>query len=149
MTGPDPVLTSAGYLLLKAGTQFHGVIDAALGAEDLTGRQFLVLTFAGGAEGLSQLELSRRLHLDPTIVVGLLDELEDRGLVTRTKDPADRRRHLIALTTDGRKLQARAAKAVAVAERDFLEPLSGADRKQLRRLLLDVMQSRLPWLGDR
>jgi hypothetical protein len=60
MTGTDPVLTSAGCLLLKAGTQFHGVIDEALGAEHLTGRQFLVLTFVGGEDQLSQLELSRR-----------------------------------------------------------------------------------------
>ena len=148
MTSPDPVLTSAGYLLLKAGTQFHAVIDAALGAVDLTGRQFLVLTFAGGEEPLSQLELSRRLNLDPTIIVGLLDELEERGLVNRVRDPADRRRHLLELTAAGRKLQQRAAKSVAVAERDFLAPLSAGDRKQLRRSLLDVMQSRLPWLGD-
>jgi DNA-binding MarR family transcriptional regulator len=142
------VLTSAGYLLLKAGTQFHAVIDGALGAVDLTGRQFLVLTFAGGEEPLSQLELSRRLNLDPTIIVGLLDELEARGLVNRARDPADRRRHLLELTATGRKLQHRASKSVAIAERDFLAPLNAADRKQLRRQLLDVMQSRLPWLGD-
>ena len=73
---------------------------------DLTGRQFLVLTFAGGEEPLSQLELSRRLNLDPTIVVGLLDELEERGLVNRVRDPADRRRHLLELTAAGRKLAA-------------------------------------------
>jgi DNA-binding MarR family transcriptional regulator len=148
MTGTDPVLTSAGYLLLKAGTQFHGVIDVALGAEDLTGRQFLVLTFVGGEAELSQLELSRRLNLDPTIIVGLLDELEGRGLVTRVRDPADRRRHLLELTSGGRRVQQRAAKAVAIAEREFLAPIGAGDRKQLRRLLLDVMRSRLSWLGD-
>jgi DNA-binding MarR family transcriptional regulator len=148
MTGTDPVLSSAGYLLLKAGTQFHAVIDGALGAEELTGRQFLVLTFVGGADRLSQLELSRRLNLDPTIVVGLLDELEERGAVTRVKDPADRRRHLLELTASGRRLQARAAKSVAAAEREFLAPLGAADRKRLRHLLVEVMRSRLPWLGD-
>lgn len=148
MNGPDPVLSSAGYLLLKAGTQFHAVIDDALAAVDLTGRQFLVLTFAGGPDPLSQLELSRRLSLDLTIVVGLLDELEDRGFVNRVRDPADRRRHRLELTGAGRKAQARAAKAVAVAEREFLAPLAAADRKELRGLLLEVMRSRLPWLDD-
>jgi|SRR3954468_24020183 DNA-binding MarR family transcriptional regulator len=148
MAGTDPVLSSAGYLLLKAGTQFHGVIDETLGAVDLTGRQFLVLTFAGGAEPLSQLELSRRLHVDPTIVVGLLDDLEERGLVSRTRDPADRRRHRIELTGSGRRAQARAAKAVAAAELEFLAPLSAADRKELRGMLLEVMRTRLPWLDE-
>ena len=87
----DPVLTSAGYLLLKAGTQFHAIIDDALAALDITGRQFLVLTFAGGPDALSQSELSARLNLDPTIVVGLIDGLEERGAIRRERDPADRK----------------------------------------------------------
>jgi DNA-binding MarR family transcriptional regulator len=148
MAGTDPVLSSVGYLLLKAGMQFQPVADRALEAVDLTGRQFLVLTIAGAADPLSQLELSRRMHLDPTIVVGLLDELEERGLVRRTRDPADRRRHRIELTGPGRKTQARAAKAVAAAELEFLGPLSAADRKELRGLLLEVMRTRLPWLDE-
>ena len=145
----DPVLTSAGYLLLKAGTQFHALIDEALAELDLTGRQFLVLAFAGGADPLSQLDLSRRLGIDPTIVVGLIDGLEARRLVKRVRDPADRRRYLLELTAAGRRLHATASAAVASGERDFLAPIGAADRKQLRRLLIDVMTSRLPWMGPR
>ena len=53
-TRVDPVLTSAGYLLLKAGTQFHALINDALAEHaGLTGRQFLVLTFAGSDAPLS------------------------------------------------------------------------------------------------
>jgi DNA-binding MarR family transcriptional regulator len=143
----DPVLTSAGYLLLKAGTQFHGLIDDALAELDLSGRQFLVLTFAGSGDPLSQLDLSRRLGLDPTIVVGLIDGLEARKLVRRTRDPADRRRYLLALTPSGRTLHATASAAVATGEREFLAPLSAADRKLLRRLLIDVMGRRLAWMS--
>jgi DNA-binding MarR family transcriptional regulator len=143
----DPVLTSAGYLLLKAGTQFHNIIDDALAELDLTGRQFLVLTFAGSADPLSQLDLSRRLGLDPTIVVGLIDGLEKRRLVRRVRDPADRRRYLLELTPAGRRLHSTASAAVAAGEREFLAPLPAADRKQLRRLLIDVMARRLPWMG--
>jgi DNA-binding MarR family transcriptional regulator len=143
----DPVLTSAGYLLLKAGTQFHTIIDEALSELDLTGRQFLVLTFAGSPDPLSQLDLSRRLGLDPTIVVGLIDGLEARTVVRRVRDPADRRRYLLELTAAGRRLHAKAAAAVADGEREFLAPLPASDRKQLRRLLIDVMARRLPWMG--
>lgn len=143
----DPVLTSAGYLLLKAGAQFHTLIDEALSELDLTGRQFLVLTFAGSADPLSQLDLSRRLGLDPTIVVGLIDGLEARKVVRRVRDPADRRRYLLELTAAGRRLHAKAAAAVADGEREFLAPLPAAARKQLRRSLIDVMARRLPWMG--
>ena len=40
-----------------------------------------MLSFVRAADGLSQQELSARLGLDPTIVVGLVDGLEERGLM--------------------------------------------------------------------
>jgi DNA-binding MarR family transcriptional regulator len=144
--GTDPILTSPGYLLLKAGVKIQIVIDDTLAALDLTGRLFLVLTYVGSSERLSQLELSRRLGLDPTIVGGLLDDLEERGALTRRRDPADRRRHQLELTAKGRKLHAKAAAAVAAAEADFLDPLDAAERSHLRDALLQVMRNRLPWL---
>lgn len=147
MASGDPVLTSAGFLLLKAGTQFHGIIDDALEALDLTPRQFLVLTFAGSEKPLSQSELSARLALDPTIVLGVIDGLEERGLIRRERDASDRRRSLVELTAEGRELHSKAAAAVAAAEREFLGPLPGADRKELRRMLVEVMQHRLAWLA--
>jgi DNA-binding MarR family transcriptional regulator len=144
---PDPVLASAGYLLLKAGTQFQGVIDEALAAVGLTGRQFLVLTHVDRDDTLSQQDLSRRLGLDPTIVVGLIDDLEGEGLVRRERDAADRRRYLLALTADGRRLQRRAAAAVGAAEAEFLGALDASERARLRALLERVMRSRLPWMA--
>ena len=47
----------------------------------------------------------------------------------------------------GRKLHTKAGGAVATAEREFPGPLSAADRKELRALLIDVMQHRLPWMA--
>jgi DNA-binding MarR family transcriptional regulator len=142
----DRMLTSAGYLLLKAGVQFGAVVDEVMTAEGLTGRGFLVLTFVGGPDVLSQQELSRRLGIDPTVVVRLIDDLEDRDLVRRVRDPDDRRRHLLELTEAGRATQRRASAAITGAERDFLAPLRAADRKTLRGLLLEVMRPRLHWL---
>jgi DNA-binding MarR family transcriptional regulator len=142
------MLTSAGYLLLKAGTQFHAVIDDALAALDLNGRQLLVLTFVGGEQHLSQKMLATRLGLDPTIVVALVDELEGRKLLARERDPEDRRRHRLRLTAAGRKLHTRALTTVTWAEQEFLAPLDRAERAELRRLLVATMTPRLPWLGD-
>ena len=140
----DPLLSSAGYLLLKAGTHFHAVVDDALDELGLNGRQLLVLTFTGSEEHLSQQMLSVRLGLDPTLIVALVDDLEDRGLVVRERDPDDRRRHRLRITAAGRKVHAAALKAVTAAERDFLAPLGRTDREQLRALLVEVMTPRLP-----
>jgi DNA-binding MarR family transcriptional regulator len=112
----------------------------------LNGREFLVLSFARASDGLSQQELSERLGLDPTIVVGLIDALEGRGLMTRTKDPTDRRRNLLGLTAPGRDVHDAALAAAQRAEDAFLEPLSASQRKALRASLRTVMAPRLPWL---
>ena len=148
MATSDPVLTSAGYLLLKAGHYMGQEFEAALAAIGLSGREFLVLSFVADGEALPQQVLTERLGLDPTLIVGLVDALEDRKLVVRRRDPADRRRNVLGLTAAGRKLHRRAADAAAAAEAAFLAPLSGAERKQLQGLLRTTMQPRLRWLAD-
>jgi DNA-binding MarR family transcriptional regulator len=92
--------------------------------------------------------LSVRMGLDPTIIVALVDELEDRGLVARERDPEDRRRHRLRTTAKGRTAHAAAVKAVTAAEREFLSPLDRSDRERLRALLVEVMTPRLPWMAE-
>ncbi len=53
-------------------------------------------------DGLSQQELSRRVGIHPNTAVPALDSMEKNGLVTRTRDPKDRRRFCIHLTEKGR-----------------------------------------------
>jgi DNA-binding MarR family transcriptional regulator len=149
MDPAEEVLASAGYLLLKAGRYIGDEFDAALTSLGLTGREFLVLSFVRAAHGLSQQELSARLALDPTIVVGLLDGLEDRAWISRARDPADRRRNLLSLTAAGLAVHDDAVAAAARAEDAFLAPLTATQRRQLRAALRAVMAPRLPWLASR
>ena len=136
---------SAGYLLMKAGIHASRLLEDALGTVELTAREYLVLTYVAG-QPLSQQELSRRLGIDPTLVVGVVDRLEERALVARERDALDRRRHAVTLTTAGRKLLVKAAKATAAAEDDVLAPLDDSEREHLERLLYTVMKPRLPYL---
>lgn len=142
------MLTSAGYLLLKAGHYMGQDFDATLASLDLTGREFLVLSFVSAAEGLSQQRLAERLGLDPTLIVGLVDTMEERGLMTRQRDTADRRRNVLCLTEAGHDLHRRATDAAASAEAEFLAPLGEAERDKLRRLLHTLMTPRLRWLSS-
>ena len=146
MTPADDVLSSAGYLLLKAGHYIGSEFDAVLTTLGLTGREFLVLSFVRAADGLSQQALAARLGLDPTLVVGLVDGLEDRSLMTRSKDPADRRRNVLALTAEGTAVHDAAVAAAGRAEEAFLDPLTPRQRTELRTALRAVMAPRLPWL---
>jgi DNA-binding MarR family transcriptional regulator len=131
---------------MKAGVLVSRAIEDALAATGLTARQFLLLSIVAEATSQSQLEVSRRLHLDPTIVVGLVDELEQRGLVGRSKHPDDRRRHVLALTAKGSTALAGATERTRAVEDAFLGALSAADRARLRSMLARVMEPKLDLL---
>jgi DNA-binding MarR family transcriptional regulator len=142
----DPILGSASYLLLKAGTYVAAAFEAAVAELGLSARDLLVLSFVSSTEGLSQQELSSRLGIDPTIVVGLVDGLEGRGLMERSRSSIDRRRNLLRLTGEGVALRDRAIEAAAAVQDSFLGPLSEQERGELRALLYKFMAPRLAWL---
>ena len=137
------VTTSTSYLLMKAGTLMGREIDAALASCDLTARQFLLLATVAEHQAESQQVVSRIMHLDPTLVVAVVDDLEERGLVVRTRQPDDRRRILLSLTPAGSRLLTAATKAAEESERAFVAELSAPDQATLRRLLAKVMTTKL------
>lgn len=124
--------------------------QAALSAQRLTARRFAVLgmrrqhfsvlqTLAEGGPA-SQAALGRRLSIDRSDMVAAINELEQAGLVRRSRDVHDRRRNLVGLTPAGvfalRQLNAH----VSEAEEELLAPLSSAERRQLDRLLTRIVE---------
>ncbi len=107
----------------------------ALAELEMRTNEFAVLHHLQLAGPLSQQELGGALRINPSNLVGLLDDLEADGLVVRPRDPADRRRHLVGLTPAGDNRLAQAKRAVAQAERDLLAPLEVSERQQLHDLL--------------
>lgn len=72
----------------------------------LTGPQLWAMKVIAEAMPIKPSELARHMYLHPATVVGLVDRLEKRGLVSRTRSHADRRVVEIALTDEGRKVLA-------------------------------------------
>jgi DNA-binding MarR family transcriptional regulator len=93
---------------------------------------------------LSQQGLGEVLGLDPSNVVGLLNELEERGLITRRRDPADRRRHIVELSTTGEEALAVAYVRLALVEDDLLAALSADERATLYHLLVRAVGTESP-----
>ena len=65
-------------------------------------RHFSVLAVLGEGKPLSQVEMGERLGIDRNTMVILLDDLEEKSLVVRRRDPSDRRAYLVSLTEAGR-----------------------------------------------
>jgi DNA-binding MarR family transcriptional regulator len=75
---------------------------------DLSPSQFNVLNLLRGEpDGLSQIEISRLLIMHRSNVTGLIDRLEQRGLLQRRATPGDRRAYRVVLTPAARELLAR------------------------------------------
>jgi DNA-binding MarR family transcriptional regulator len=128
-----------GYLLKHAQLRFFELGTSALAPFGINGREVAVLHAIDGPDPLAQGEVARRMGIDRTSMVALIDELQDKGLVQRRQDPDDRRRNVVELTAAGRDTLLQASRAEQEAERLFLGPLSGAEAEQfkqaLRRLL--------------
>jgi DNA-binding MarR family transcriptional regulator len=72
-------------------------------------------------------------------MVARVDALEAKGIVSRQPDPDDRRRNLVTLTESGHKTVAAATAASDKAERELLSGLTVAEAKQLRDLLVRIV----------
>ena len=138
---PPPELAGRlGYLLKHAQLGLAELTAAALEPFGLTGRELAVLTVLASGEPASQQQAAQRLGVDRTTMVGLVDVLEDKGLVQRQPHAEDRRRNVVELTEAGRDTLHRAGQAAQGAESRFLAPLSRADAQRLKAALLAVIQ---------
>ncbi|TCO43690.1 DNA-binding MarR family transcriptional regulator [Kribbella antiqua] len=86
----------------------------------------------------AQHALAAGLGIDASDMVRLMDELIAKRLVTRERDPADRRRYRISLTMKGRNAMTTAQKVVREVERTTLQPLTAAERATLHALVTKI-----------
>ena len=102
-------------------------------------RQLMLLGYLrAGAPALQQ-QLCESLWLDPNNCVLLLNEMEEKGYVERRRDPADRRRHVVDITDEGRIALERAERAQEAIGDELLSELSDDERATLRSLLSRVV----------
>src|SRR5215207_785155 len=130
--------TSAALLLALLGQTAMRRLRDAHTAHHLSPRQFQLLGLLHDQGTTGQQELGQVMGVDPSVLVTLLNPLEADGYVSRQRDPADRRRHVVALSP------AAAAHAQHAAEDELFSGLDQAQREQLRQLLLTLQASVQP-----
>jgi DNA-binding MarR family transcriptional regulator len=137
--GPPGLRDWTGYLLYKCGWWVQRMTEVALRELDLRDRHLMALAMLSAEDGLSQQDLARHLSLDPTLVVALIDDLEERGLCERGRHPDDRRRHVIQLTARGRRVYRDARALAARVGDEVFGPLDRAERAQFTEMLKRIM----------
>lgn len=123
------------FLLARANALSLSAGNAALAAHDLKARSYAVLVAACATPPPSQRELADFLRLDPSQVVALIDQLEQRGLVERRADPHDRRANAVVATAAGEELARDAQQTARRAEEVVHGDLDADERRTLMALL--------------
>jgi|RhiMethySRZTD1v2_1073278.scaffolds.fasta_scaffold918748_2 DNA-binding MarR family transcriptional regulator len=124
-----------GFLLARHGQIMNLRLRQALGVSGLGPRHGSTLLRLARLGATSQQHLIEALAVDPSAIVAILNDLERDGMVVRTRDPADRRRHIVEITGTGRKAACEVENAIAEVERDIFAQLDADEVDQLHALL--------------
>ena len=127
---PKELLESTTFLLKRLGFAAKDHTHEAFEGTGLNAFHFAVLSLLEEDPRETQAVIADALGYDRGQMVRLLDELEERELVVRKRDPDDRRRHVVKLTAEGRKTLGRLRTVVRKLEDEFLAPL---DRRRACR----------------
>ncbi|MGO4491267.1 MarR family winged helix-turn-helix transcriptional regulator [Arthrobacter sp. 2YAF22_2] len=132
----------AGFLLAKLHAAGSVLNNRALAQFGLKERSYSVLALATSELEPTQREMAEFLSLDPSQIVALIDELEQRGLVIRAPGRLDRRAKIVSATEDGSAVFRQAEAAARAAESTALANLTDAEAGELKGLLRKALWSR-------
>ena len=126
------------FILTKAQHNVHQLFKAELAPYGVTPGQYGVLRCLWDENGQTARKLAERLALDGSTITGILDRLEQKGLIERLPDPKDRRALQVMLTDAGRELQEPLLKVILTANEKALSSLNEQQAALLRSMLEDI-----------
>lgn len=153
--GPDTSIDTDGefptdvpeyffYLLFQAVRHRDLTFDVALKPVGLTLHRWRTLSIIRRLEACTMSELARYSTIDRTTLTRAVDHLVAEGLVTRTTPLKDRRQVTLALTAQGETIYMSAVNILIGYNRQALEGISLATRRELSRALQRVIRNVVP-----
>lgn len=130
-----PTDTPLLYLIKQVELAIRWRLDEMLRPAGLTALQYSVLTVLERHPNLTSAQLARNSFVTAQTMADMVSALQSHGLVERHRDPDDRRRLVLTLTSDGRRLLARFRGRVGAIEDEMLATLSNSQSTQLRTSL--------------
>ena len=133
---PRELVSSTSFLLKRLGFEVKDRVHDGYDAAGASPFHFTVLAVLDEGARETQATIADALQLDRSQLVGILDSLEERGYVERQRDPSDRRRHIVSLTPEGRRVLIRLRSITKNLGDELLAPLDAESRETLHSLLL-------------
>jgi DNA-binding MarR family transcriptional regulator len=116
--------------------------EPVLLAHDISMWGYIVLTALVEQPVRTQAALAQAINADKSRIIGVLDELQERGLIQRQPDEADRRVHLLSLTPAGDRLRRSVEAGIRRQEEQVLAVLPPTDRDAFLRALKALYEYR-------
>ncbi len=136
---PTRLAAKPSWLISQTSMHAHRLLTNGLASAGSRGYDYRLLAALDEFGPASQASLGRRTGMDRSDVVAAVNELAARGLVRRSRDPADKRRNIIAITRSGVTHLQRLEEVLADVQDELLAPLSSAQRQKLTSLLTRVL----------
>jgi DNA-binding MarR family transcriptional regulator len=137
-TPPAELSGYTGFLLNWVAAGSRQRFEAALGELGLKLPHFALMNVVAAEPGRTQQAIGEAIHIDPSTMVQVLDQLAEMGLAERRPHPEDRRKHTIHLTKQGEKLLEQARAAAGRAGAETFGALDAKERETFGRLLRKV-----------
>jgi DNA-binding MarR family transcriptional regulator len=129
------LMQSVGFLLTKARNLITAEMETALKALDITGPQMGVLLAMQRGLASTPFELSKMLSVDTGLMTRILDKLETKGLLERSRSTDDRRVVNLVLTKKGEEVAAEIPHIAPEVLNARLKKFTKAEFEELCRLL--------------
>lgn len=123
------------YLIKQVEVAVRARLDELLRPAGLTASQYTALTMLELNADVTSAQLARNSFVTAQSMADTVTALEGQRLISRRQDPKDRRRLVLALTGDGRKLLRRYRSRVVAVEAEMTAGLSARQASELRRQL--------------
>jgi DNA-binding MarR family transcriptional regulator len=130
--------SSPAFLLAQIGAHAAARFAERLAVLEITPAHAGLLRVIAAADGASQQQVAHTLGMFASRMVALVDELQERKLVERLANPADRRTYSLALTAEGRHVLEAVGRVAREHQDVLLAALTKAERDTLAELLLRV-----------
>lgn len=141
------IYTKPGFLSRQLHRVTAAIFTEETAAFGLTGLQYGILNVIDLQPGMDQISVCAALGIDRSTLAGVVDRLEEKGLLKRSPGPTDRRANALNLTRAGKRVLAEMEEAALNAESRAFEPLNAGEQRQFARMLMRIVEHHAHYAG--
>jgi DNA-binding MarR family transcriptional regulator len=137
------------YIVARLERAMRRAINERVQPYDLTTLQYTTMSVLGRRGSLSNAQLARRSYMSPQAMSEVIEALEQRGLIERSRHPHHRRVYPVGLTAKGRKVLAACETAIDELEAEIFGGIDEAGKQCLRDGLVSAVRHMHAGLPER